>query len=74
MDVELQCGQGVTCALWFGHLVGSVHRRPHPALIPFLCFSPGFPGTPGSVGLVLSCLLCFFSQCFSTRHLSFPIF
>ena len=43
MDVELQCGQGVTCALWFGHLVGSVHRRPPPRSHPLSLLFPRLP-------------------------------
>lgn len=41
----------VTCALWFGRLVGSVHRCPHPALIP--AFPQASLEHSGRVGLVL---------------------
>lgn len=32
------CPRGHLCPV-VGHLVGSVHRCPHPTLTPFLCFS-----------------------------------
>lgn len=51
------CPRGHLCPV-VGHLVGSVHRCPHPTLIPFLCFSPASLNTWVSrFGPVLPALL-----------------